>query len=111
MAQEIIVYSGFRCKPCDAVKAFLKENGYSYVEKNTHADTEVPIKLPDRVAPATALTSLKQATIALITTGGLVRKGNPDRQSSGNPTRYYRHAITELESQRHRLGSLPRRLL
>lgn len=60
--------------------------------------TEVPIKLPDRVTPAPALTDLNRATIALITTGGLVRKGNPDKQSERNPTRYYRHAVSELES-------------
>ncbi len=40
MAQEIVVYSGLRCKPCDAVKGFLKENGFSYVEKNVHLDKE-----------------------------------------------------------------------
>lgn len=66
--------------------------------KGLSFQTEVPIKLPDRVTPAPALTSLKRASIALITTGGLVRKGNPDKQSSGNPTRYYRHAVAELES-------------
>lgn len=60
--------------------------------------TEVPIKLPDRVTPAPALTDLKRATIALLSTGGLVRKGNPDKQSARNPTRYYRHAVSELES-------------
>lgn len=60
--------------------------------------TEVPMKLPDRVMPAPALTDLKRATIALLSTGGLVRKGNPDKQSARNPTRYYRHAVSELES-------------
>ncbi len=60
--------------------------------------TELPMKLPDRVVPAPALTDLRRATIALLSTGGLVRKGNPDRQSPRNPTRYYRHAVAELES-------------
>lgn len=60
--------------------------------------TEVPVKLPDRVTPAPALADLKRATIALLSTGGLVRKGNPDKQSARNPTRYYRHAVSELES-------------
>jgi betaine reductase len=59
--------------------------------------TELRIKLPDRVTPAPALTDLKRATIALLSTGGLVRKGNPDKQSARNPTRYYRHAVAELE--------------
>ena len=60
--------------------------------------TEVPIHLPERVTPATPLAALSQATIALVTTGGLVRKGNPDRQVSSNATRYYRHSVTELRS-------------
>lgn len=60
--------------------------------------TEVPIHAPERVPPAAPLGDLTQATIALVTTGGLVRKGNPDRQVSFNPTRYYRHSVTELKS-------------
>ena len=59
--------------------------------------SEVPVKLPDRVTPAPALPNLNRATIALITTGGLVRKGNPDKQKERNPTRYYRHTVAELE--------------
>jgi glycine reductase len=34
----------------------------------------------------------------MVTTGGLVRKGNPDRQVSSNATRYYRHTVAELRS-------------
>lgn len=60
--------------------------------------TEVPIKMPDRVPPAPRISDLRRADIALVTCGGLVRKGNPDRQSSGNPTRYYRHNVAELEA-------------
>ena len=40
MTQEIIVYSGLRCKPCEAVKGFLKESGFSYIEKNIHLDKQ-----------------------------------------------------------------------
>ncbi len=60
--------------------------------------TEVPIHAPERVSPATPLTDLSTATIALVTTGGLVRKGNPDKQVSANATRYYRHSVAELRS-------------
>jgi glycine reductase len=60
--------------------------------------TEVPILIPERVLPAPPIADLAKATIALVTTGGLVRKGNPDRQVSANATRYYRHDVTELES-------------
>ena len=60
--------------------------------------TEVPIHIPERVAPAVPLAHLSAATIAMVTTGGLVRKGNPDKQVSANATRYYRHAVGELRS-------------
>jgi glycine reductase len=60
--------------------------------------TEVPIHIPERVAPAAAVADLSRATIAMVTTGGLVRKGNPDRQVASNATRYYRHSVAELRS-------------
>jgi glycine reductase complex component B subunit gamma len=60
--------------------------------------TEVPILIPERVTPARPIAELSAATIALVTTGGLVRKGNPDRQVSANATRYFRHDVSELES-------------
>jgi glycine reductase len=60
--------------------------------------TEVPIHLPERVTPARPIADLSQATIAMVTTGGLVRKGNPDRQVASNASRYYRHSVAELRS-------------
>ncbi|MBM3223260.1 MAG: glycine/betaine/sarcosine/D-proline family reductase selenoprotein B [Candidatus Tectomicrobia bacterium] len=60
--------------------------------------TEVPIHAPETVAPAAPLADLSRATIAMVTTGGLVRKGNPDKQVSANATRYYRHTVAELRS-------------
>ena len=59
--------------------------------------TEVPVRLPDRVEPAPAIADLAAATIALVTTGGLVRKGNPDRQVPSNARRYFRHSVKELQ--------------
>jgi betaine reductase len=66
--------------------------------RSTPFVTEVPIHLPERVTPATPIADLAGATIALVTTGGLVRKGNPDKQVSSNATRYYRHSVAELRS-------------
>jgi glycine reductase len=60
--------------------------------------TEVPILIPERVSPALPIVDLSKAAIALVTTGGLVRKGNPDKQVSANATRYFRHDVSELES-------------
>ncbi len=40
MPEEIIVYSGIHCAPCDAVKAFLHEHGFEYTERNVNKDKE-----------------------------------------------------------------------
>lgn len=60
--------------------------------------TEVPIHIPERISPAMPIADLSRATIAMVTTGGLVRKGNPDKQVSANATRFYRHSVAELRS-------------
>ena len=60
--------------------------------------TEVPIHEPERVAPAMPIADLSAAKIAIVTTGGLVRKGNPDRQVAANATRFHRHSVAELQS-------------
>ncbi len=59
--------------------------------------TEVPIYAPEKVTPAPPLADLPRATIAMVTTGGLVRHGNPEKQVSANATRYHRHSVKELE--------------
>jgi len=60
--------------------------------------SEVPYAAPERVPPAPPVADLSRARIAMITTGGLVRKGNPDKQVSANAVRYHRHTVAELES-------------
>src|SRR5213594_697089 len=60
--------------------------------------SEVPYTAPERVPPAPPIADLSRARIAMVTTGGLVRKGNPDRQVSANAVRYHRHAVSELKS-------------
>jgi glycine reductase len=60
--------------------------------------TEVPYNEPEKVAPAAPVSHLERATIAMVTTGGLVRKGNPDRQVAANATRFHRHSVRDLES-------------
>jgi glycine reductase len=58
--------------------------------------TEVPFQAPEAVTPALPIPDLRQATIALVSTGGLIPKGNPDRQTSGNPDRYFTYPIDGL---------------
>ncbi len=60
--------------------------------------SEVPYAAPERVTPAPPIADLSRARIAMVTTGGLVRKGNPDKQVSANAVRYHRHTVAELES-------------
>jgi glycine reductase len=59
--------------------------------------TEVPYNAPEHVNPARPIDDLSRATIAMVTTGGLVRKGNPEGQSSANAARYHRHSVASLE--------------
>jgi len=60
--------------------------------------TEVPFEAPEAVPAASLQRDLSQATIALISTGGLIPIGNPDRQVSGNADRYFSYPVDELES-------------
>ena len=60
--------------------------------------SEVPYAAPERVPPAPPIADLSRARVAMVTTGGLVRKGNPDRQVAANAVRYHRHSVAELES-------------
>jgi glycine reductase complex component B subunit gamma len=60
--------------------------------------TEVPFRAPERVEPAAPLADLSRARIGMVTTGGLVRKGNPDQQVAANAARYHRHSVAALEA-------------
>ncbi len=55
--------------------------------------TEWPVPRYNRVAAAPPLRDPAHATIALITTGGLVPRGNPDRLESGYATKWLRYSI------------------
>src|SRR5262249_32759443 len=57
---------------------------------------DAPPPPPGRVPPAAPIADLSRARIAMVTTGGLVRKGNPDKQVSANAVRYHRHTVAEL---------------
>ncbi|MGH9657853.1 MAG: glycine/betaine/sarcosine/D-proline family reductase selenoprotein B, partial [Bryobacteraceae bacterium] len=62
--------------------------------------SEIPYQAPEAVAPAALLADLSRAEIALVTTGGLVPKGNPDGQTSGNAQKYFRYPIDQLQALR-----------
>lgn len=60
--------------------------------------TEVPVATFDRVEPPPPLADLGRARLAVVTTGGVVPLGNPDRLEVGNSTRWGRHSVAGLDA-------------
>lgn len=58
--------------------------------------TEIPLPRSDRVCPASPVGGLSQSTVALLTEGGLVPVGNPDRLESSRATRWERYAFSDM---------------
>jgi len=59
--------------------------------------TEYPMPDFDRVDPNPAVKNLGAATIAIITSGGIVPKGNPDRIESSSASKYGEYDITGVD--------------
>ncbi|MBW3575358.1 MAG: glycine/betaine/sarcosine/D-proline family reductase selenoprotein B [Actinobacteria bacterium] len=63
--------------------------------------TEVPLPRFDRITPAPPVDDVADTTVALVTEGGLVPDGNPDRLESARATRWLRYpldGVAELPS-------------
>ncbi len=60
--------------------------------------TEVPLRKFEKVKAATPLKDRKNAIIALITTGGLVPKGNPDKLRQAFSVTYAKYNLESLDS-------------
>ena len=58
--------------------------------------TEMLVRPYEAVAPAPPVGDLASATVGLITTGGIVPKGNPDRLVRGGADHWFRYAIDGL---------------
>lgn len=58
--------------------------------------TEFPMPDFDRVEPSPAIKDMKNARIALVTTGGIVPKGNPDHIESSSASKYGKYDITGI---------------
>lgn len=56
--------------------------------------TEYPMPVFDRVNPRPAVKDLSKAKIALVTSGGIVPKGNPDRIESSSASKYGKYDIS-----------------
>ena len=63
--------------------------------------TELPMPVFDQVAIAPAIKDLSKATIALVTSGGIVPVGNPDRIQSASAQKWGKYDISALD----RLGA------
>lgn len=61
-------------------------------------ESEVSLPKYDRVEPAPAIKDLHSATIALVTDGGLVPKGNPDRIETKAATRFGSYDLKEIRT-------------
>jgi betaine reductase len=59
--------------------------------------SEMPIEQFEPVAPAAPLASLTNARVAIVSTGGIVPKGNPDRLREYNSVAWKRYRIADLD--------------
>lgn len=60
-------------------------------------ETEYPMPNFDRVAPNPAVKDLSKARIALVTSGGIVPKHNPDHIESSSASKYGEYSIAEFD--------------
>lgn len=64
--------------------------------KNEDFVTELPMPIFDKVEPAPAVGEIENAIIALITSGGVVPKGNPDHIEAANATKFGKYSIENI---------------
>jgi betaine reductase len=60
--------------------------------------TEYPMPVFDRVSPSPPIEDLSQITLALITSGGIVPKGNPDHLESSSASKYGKYDIHTVQT-------------
>ncbi len=66
--------------------------------KNEEFETELPMPVFDLVDPAPAIKDLTKATIALVTSGGIVPKGNPDKLQSASAQKWCKYDISKKDA-------------
>lgn len=59
--------------------------------------TEYPMPEFDRVEPHEAVKDMSKARIALVTSGGIVPKGNPDHIESSSASKYGRYSLADID--------------
>jgi len=63
--------------------------------------TEYAMPVFDRVAPGKAIKDMTKAKIALVTSGGIVPKGNPDRIESSSASKYGEYKLEDMAETAH----------
>ena len=61
-------------------------------------ETELPMPVFDKVDPAAAIKDLSKATIALVTSGGMVPLGNPDRIQSASAQKWSKYDVSKRDT-------------
>lgn len=64
---------------------------------NKHFTTEYAMPVFDNVEPAKAIKDLSKIKIAIVTSGGIVPKNNPDRVESSSASKYGSYDITGID--------------
>ena len=58
---------------------------------------EFPLSLYDTISPAEPVKDLKNATVALVSSGGIVPRDNPDNQVSSRAEKYFKYSIEGID--------------
>lgn len=66
--------------------------------KGEKFETEYPMPSFDRVEPGAAIKDMKNATIAVVTSGGIVPKGNPDHIESSSASKFGTYCIKGVQT-------------
>lgn len=66
--------------------------------KNQEIKTELPMPVFDKVEPAAPIADLSKATIALVTSGGIVPVGNPDRIQSASAQKWGKYDVSRKDA-------------
>lgn len=66
--------------------------------KGEEYSTEYPMPNFDRVPPNPAIKDLSKATVALVTSGGIVPKGNPDHIEASSASKYGKYDISQFDN-------------
>jgi glycine reductase complex component B subunit gamma len=65
--------------------------------KGEEFTTEYPMPEFDNVAPGAAIKDISKAKIAIVTSGGIVPKGNPDRIEASSASKYGKYDIADFD--------------